>query len=128
MVSRIDLSGTPELCICIASRATSRQMPQPTPCGSHAVTRPCLSRPATKQSSLLRWPRLSQPQKHGTLLSTSGCSAAKVKTARTISGGRAGRKSVTGNGGRVEVELAGVDDGAGPVDTAGGTDGGGGDA
>jgi len=100
MANRMLLMSAPPARICIASRATSRQMPQPTPCGSHAVTRPRASREATKQSSLLRCPRCSQPQKHGTCERISGCRAAYVKTARTISGGRAAGNDVGGNGGR----------------------------
>ena len=39
-----------------------------------------------------------QPQKHGILLNTSGCFAAKMYTARTISIGRAAMNGVTGSG------------------------------
>jgi hypothetical protein len=49
---RIAPIPTPDEYICIASRATSRQMAQPTPCGSQAVGRPLASRAETKQSSL----------------------------------------------------------------------------
>jgi hypothetical protein len=70
--ARIAVNGAPDWYPCIASRATSRQTPQPMPCGSHAVTRPRSSRAETKQSSLCLWPRFSQPQKHGMWLNTSG--------------------------------------------------------
>jgi hypothetical protein len=100
MRRRIVAMSVPDEYICIASRATSRQTPQPMPCGSHAVTRPCASRADTKQSSLLRWPRCSQPQKQGTRLRTSGWRAANVKIACTTSGGRAMAKSVAGSAGR----------------------------
>jgi len=52
MAARMSAIPAPAECICIASRATSRQTAQPTPCGSHAVGRPRASRDATKQSSL----------------------------------------------------------------------------
>src|SRR5438270_3716857 len=90
--------GAPDACICIASRATSRHTPQPMPCGSQAVTRPCWSRSATKQSSLCLCPRFSHPQKQGILLRTSGWSAAKWKTASTTSIGRAGGNGTCGKG------------------------------
>ena len=55
---RISLTFAPELCICIATRATSMQTSQVTPWVSQAFTFPALSRPATKQSSLPLWPPL----------------------------------------------------------------------
>ena len=99
----------------IASRATSRQTAHPMPCGSHAVTRPRSSRAETKQSSLCRCPRFSQPQKHGILLSTSGCVAANRNTASTIGIGRAAGKGTCGGGGR--------SDGHDGFDAGGGTEG-----
>ena len=60
--ARMSFTEAPEACICIASRATSRQTAQVMPCGSHCVTSPLASRPLTKQSSLPRWPVRSQPQ------------------------------------------------------------------
>jgi hypothetical protein len=53
--ARICDTLAPELCICIASRATSRQIPQVMPWGSH-VGVPFRSRLLMKQSSLSRWP------------------------------------------------------------------------
>ena len=61
----------PASCMVIASRATSRQMAQPMPWGSH-VTLPSASRWATKQSWLSPCPKFSQPQKQGTYESTLG--------------------------------------------------------
>src|SRR5262249_39515154 len=52
MPARIAVNAAPDAYPCIASRATSRQIVQPMPCGSQAVTRPRSSRAATKQSSL----------------------------------------------------------------------------
>ena len=69
---RMAAMSAPDEYICIASRATSRQIPQVAPCGTQAVTRPAWSRAATKQSSLLRCPMVWQPQKQGTLDRISG--------------------------------------------------------
>jgi len=59
---RMSLTEAPDEYICIASRATSMQMPHVMPCGSQAATSPFAARAVTKQSSLPRWPLRSQPQ------------------------------------------------------------------
>ena len=65
IVVRIVAMSIPALCICIASRATSRHTPQLMPCASQRGL-PSASRPETKQCSLCTWSLRSQPQKHGT--------------------------------------------------------------
>jgi len=60
--ARISATAAPDEYICIASRATSMQMPHVMPCGSQSRTSPEGVRAATKQSSLPRWPLRSHPQ------------------------------------------------------------------
>ena len=60
--ARMSRTEAPDENICIASRATSMQMPHVMPCGSHLVTSPFAARAVTKQSSLPRCPLRSQPQ------------------------------------------------------------------
>src|ERR1051325_11202728 len=52
------------------------------------------------QSSLPRCPLCTQPQKAGTELRPSACSAANLCDARTTSGDRAGGSALNGSGGR----------------------------
>ena len=52
--ARMSLTEAPEAYICIASRATSMQIPHVMPWGSHDVTSPLAARDETKQSSLPR--------------------------------------------------------------------------
>ena len=59
---RMSRTDAPDEFICIASRATSMQMPHVMPWGSHDRTSPFAAREATKQSSLPLWPLRSQPQ------------------------------------------------------------------
>lgn len=52
----------PRACICIASRATSRQWVQVMPWVSHDSTAPFGARDPTKQLTFDTWPSFSQPQ------------------------------------------------------------------
>ena len=63
---RIEVTGAPVACICMASWATSMQMAQTAPCASQVTWPVRGSRAWMKQSSLPRWPACSQPQKQGT--------------------------------------------------------------
>ena len=65
IVDRICDTLAPDLCICIASRATSMQIAHVIPCGSH-IGRPLASRLWMKQSSLSLCPEFWHPQKQGT--------------------------------------------------------------
>ena len=62
LAARMSRTEAPDEYICIASRATSMQMPHVMPWGSHDRTSPFALRDVTKQSSLPRWPLRSQPQ------------------------------------------------------------------
>ena len=98
MAVRTSPTEAPEACNCIASRATLRQIVHVMPWRSQPVTRPSLSRDATKQSWFARCPSFSHPQKQGTYRSTSGWRAANSYTALTSCGGPT-MFETTGSGG-----------------------------